>query len=231
MNENSPGRWEHEFTEGEMCDAIRSMRNNSCPGPDGLPVEIYKVFWTGIKRTFMQMVEAAYVSAEFCESSRRGIINVIPKGSKDTRFLKNLRPITLLNCDYKIVEKCIANRMMPALEDVIHKDQTGFIPGRCISANIRKILDAVSNSKQDGVEGIIISCDYMKCFDKIEICAVRKAMEYFKFSKMLRKWVDILYANFTVKVQNNGYFSGDIYVTRSVHQGAPASNALFFMRG
>ena len=127
----------------------------------------------------------------------------------------------------KIVEKAISNRMIPALDEVISEDQTGFIPGRRISTNIRKILDAVKNSQNENRSAIIISCDYLKCFDRIEMNAVQKAMEQFQFSGMLRKWVQIMYSQFTVKVQNNGYFSRNIQVTRSVHQGAPASNALF----
>ena len=35
------------------------------------------------------------------ETCKQGILNLIPKGQKDTRYLKNLRPITLLNTDYK----------------------------------------------------------------------------------------------------------------------------------
>ena len=226
--EGSPGSCEDPFKEGEYCEAIKSLRNGSCPGPDGLPIEFYKVFWRKIGPIFSAMVQEAYENQLFCESSRRGVINVIPKGNKDTRFLKNLRPITLLNSDYKIVEKVIANRMIPALDCVISPDQTGFIPGRRISSNIRKILDAVHNTKEDGEQGIIISCDYLKCFDRIETNAVLKSMEQFGFAEILINWVRILYSEFKVKVQNNGNFSGEVHVTRSVHHGEPASNALFF---
>ena len=36
-----------------------------------------------------------------------------------------------------------------------------------------------------------------------------------------------MYNGFKLKVQNNGHFSEEINVTRSVHQGGPASNCLF----
>ena len=72
------------------------------------------------------------------ESARKGILNLIPKANKDSRYVKNLRPITLLNTDYKIIEKTITDMMMPALEHFINKDQRGFMKNRRISVNIRK---------------------------------------------------------------------------------------------
>ena len=69
----------------------------------------------------------------FTKTARSGILNLIPKANKDTRLVKNLRPITLLNTDYKIIEKAIANKMIPALETIISKDQRGFMKDRRIS--------------------------------------------------------------------------------------------------
>ena len=39
---------------------------------------------------------------------------------------KNWRPISLLNCDYKIAAKSVANRMKGTLPSVINSDETGF---------------------------------------------------------------------------------------------------------
>ena len=152
---------------------------------------------------------------------------MIPKGEKDTRYLKNLRPITLLNVDYKILEKAVSNRMIPALQEVIHADQKGFLPNRRITSNIRRILDVISSCDEEDYDGVILSCDYYKCFDVIEMESIQKSMEFFKFSQVLISWVRIMYEKFTLKVQNNGQFSTSFVATRGVHQGGPASNAIF----
>ena len=178
---------------------------------------------------FMAMMEDTYKNKKLHRSGRRGVLNLIPKGNKDPRLLKNLRPITLLNTDYKILEKCIAHRMVPELQEIIHKDQTGFLPERRIAVNIRKILDLTVSTIENGTEGIIMSCDYLKCFDRIELCAVIGAMKAFKFSQRLINWVSTLYCDFRIKVQNNGEFSEEIKVSRSVRQGGPASNAIFLV--
>ena len=220
---------ENQLSVKELGEALKGLKNGSCPGVDGLPAEVYKVFWQRLQNIYAEVVNECYLNNEMTQTMRLGILNLIPKGDKDTRHLKNLRPITLLNADYKIVEKAIANRMLPALAHIINADQTGFLPGRRISANIRKILDLIDSSERAGEDNVVISCDYMNCFDRIEIAAVEKAMKYFKFSALLRKWLTILYTNFRIKIQNCGNFSNTVKVTRGVHQGGPASNAYFLV--
>ena len=44
---------------------------------------------------------------------------MIPKCGRDSRILRNVRPISLLNCDYKLLEKVIANRIKPNLYHII----------------------------------------------------------------------------------------------------------------
>ena len=59
-----------------------------------------------------------------------------------------MRPLTLLNNDYKILAKALDNRLREVLTDIIGRDQTGFVHGRRISHNIRKLLDLMDYTKQ-----------------------------------------------------------------------------------
>ena len=215
------------ISEEEFTAAIKGLRNGSCPGSDGIPAEFYKMFWKQIKEYLVPAIQESIEEGELHKTAKTGILNLIPKKDKDVRHLKNLRPITLLNTDYKVIEKMVANRMVPALEIVINEDQRGFLPNRRISTNIRKILDITKTAEEEQIDGLILSCDYMKCFDRIETTAVLGAMDKFGFSKELQKIVQMLYTGFQVRVQNNGHFSNYIDVQRSVRQGGPASNALF----
>ena len=51
----------------------------------------------------------------------------------------NLRPITLLNVDYKIVTKSLANRLKVVIPSLIHTDQKGFVQNRYLGENILEL--------------------------------------------------------------------------------------------
>ena len=65
---------------------------------------------------------------------------IMPEGVNDTAIvlipkvqfpkeLKDFRPISLYNVIYKIVSKCMVNRLRPILSDLITENQSAFIPG------------------------------------------------------------------------------------------------------
>ena len=71
-------------------------------------------------------------------SQRKAVITLIEKKDQDRCDLRNWRPISLLNVD---ASKVIAERMKRLLPGLIHHNQSGCIPGRNVSENIRSILD------------------------------------------------------------------------------------------
>ena len=115
------------------------MASNKSPGTDGLPAEFYKVFWNHVKPFLLNALNCSYTNGHLSITQRRGLITLVPKKNKPANLLKNLRPITLLNCDYKIATKSIANRIKKVLPKIINNDQTGFLKNRTIGENIRFI--------------------------------------------------------------------------------------------
>ena len=91
------------------------------------------------------------------------------------------------------------------------------------------MLDIVTKLRNNNEEGVILSCDYQKCFDKIDFSALLGSLRYFGFHNNIIKWTDILYTDFNVKIQNNGNFSEKIDVQQGVHQGGPASSLYFLV--
>ena len=216
------------FTKGEMAKAIKDLANNKTPGSDGIPIDWYKVFYTKIRDVLFEAIEESFEKGKLYPSALEGIINLIPKGQKDSRFLKFLRPITLLSADYKVIEKILANRMQPMLEEIINMDQKGFMKDRKIAANIRRVLDLMKYAEEKELEAIVLSLDFQKCFDRISFTAINGAMNYFDMPSYMIKWTEILYNGFRAKIQNAGHFSADIEIQRGVHQGGPCS-AFYFL--
>ena len=125
----------------ECKESLDSFSRGKSPGEDGFTVEFYSKFFDLIGNDLVESLNTAYENEQLSISQRRGIITLIPKEESSLLELKNWRPITLLNVDYKIASKAIAKRIEPILPSLIHPDQTGFVKGRYIGGNIRLIAD------------------------------------------------------------------------------------------
>ena len=219
---------EAQITMLECGEALRSMKNDKAPGNDGLTVNFFKVFWPVLKDLLLLLYREVITSGELNSSARKGVITLIPK-KKDLTQLKNWRPITLLNMDYKILGKVIARRLKQVLPDIIGPQQTGFMEGRNITENIRGTIDLITHVYQNQKDALIISVDYEKCFDRIEYQAVQGALKYFGFSNRFAKMTNIFFNNFQICTSNAGFFSDFFAKSRGVNQGCLVSPYLFLL--
>ena len=132
LDEQSKNECEGLLTDVECLGSLKTMASNKSPGTDGLPAEFYKVFWDYVKPFLLNALICSYTNGHLSITQRRGLITLVPKKNKPANLLKNWRPITLLNCDYKIAAKSIANRIKKVLPKIINNDQTGFLKNRTI---------------------------------------------------------------------------------------------------
>jgi len=70
------------------------------------------------------------------------LIVLIPK-VKEPEVLKDFRPISLCNVIYKVVSKCLVNRLRPILEEIVSPNQSAFVPGRMITENALIALECI----------------------------------------------------------------------------------------
>ena len=94
------------------------MGTGKSPVSDGLTPEFYKRFWDEVSDDVVQSANNAFDKEELSICQKRGIITLLAKKDKPTHVLKSLRPVTLLNVDYKIATKVIANRLAKVLADI-----------------------------------------------------------------------------------------------------------------
>ena len=162
-------------------------------------------------------------------SQRRGLITLLPKKNKPWQYLKNWRPITLLNCDYKIAAKTIAARLKKVLPHLINNDQTGFLKGRFIGENIRLINSVIDYAEKQNIPGLLLFVDFEKAFDTLEWTFVEKTLSFYNFGEAIKSWIKLFYSNITSCIQNNGWSSDFFQLGRGVRQGCPLSPYLFIL--
>jgi hypothetical protein len=217
------------ITYDECLKALKGMANGKTPGTDGITADFYKFFWNDISDIVVKSINYSFKKNEMSPEQRTGIISLSPKKNKKRTQLKNWRPITLLNVDYKLLAKALAMRLQTILPDYIDESQFGYVKDRYIGENIRCLIDLNTLCDKDNREAYAIQIDFEKAFDSINWDFMLLSLEKMNFDPDYVKWVKILYKNTSSCVMNNGHKTANFELKRGVHQGCPLSALLFII--
>ena len=165
---------EGKITLKEAAETLKKMQNNKSPGSTGFTSEFFKFFWKDLGHFIVKSLNYGFEKGELSSTQKEGIITCIPKGNKSRKYIKNWRPISLLNITYKIGSGCIASRIRKVLPSIIDFDQTGFMTGRFTGDNIRLIYDTLNFSKVHKKRGLLLLIDFEKAFDSVAWSFIKK---------------------------------------------------------
>ena len=87
---------------------------------------------------------------------------------KDKTKIENYRPLTMLETDYKILTKVLSQKLGVMAPNLIHENQAGFIPGRSLYDHIKLAQLMPEYAESDFKDGLIVSLDQEKAYDKID---------------------------------------------------------------
>ena len=202
----------------ELSTALGNMAKNKSPGPDGLSVEFYSKFWNLLGPILLEVINAYYADSDLCNSMKTSNTRLVFKKG-DQKSLKNWRPISLLNVDYKICSKALSSRLSLVLEKIVSPDQTYSVPGRSISSNLIMLRDMLDYIHRTGEPGILISLDQEKAFDGMDRSFLMNLLQHFGFGPSFWRWISTLYHGANMRILVNGWLSRKIELQRGVRQG------------
>lgn len=213
----------------ELKGALSKMNKGKSPGSDGIPPEFYVAFWAPLAPFLFNSLSQSFREGILSSGQRRGVITLIPKKDVDRRSIANWRPITLLNCDYKILAKAVALRLQRHISPLIHPDQTGFMQARCIGDNIRVVEDAINTINSNCQGGLVVALDFSKAFDSVRWEMIYAALRFFNFGEPFIDMIRLLFTDIESSILNAGTTSKAFKPSRGIRQGCPASPYLFNM--
>ncbi len=220
---------EGKLSSNECLKALKDMKNGKTPGLDGFTAEFYKFFWVDIKDIVIDSLNYAFDSGMLSLEQKRGVITLVPKKDKTRLLLKNWRPISLLNTDYKILTKSLAARLEKVLPHLINEDQSGCMKGRYIGDNVRTVLDLIDFTRYKNMPAILLLIDFEKAFDSISWSYIDKTLKAFNFGDSFQRWIKTIYNHISSTVINNGHMTPFFELHRGIRQGCPLSAYIFIL--
>ena len=95
-----------------------------------LTKQFYVCFFNEIYSPLIDALSYSFEVGQLSILQRQALITIIEGKDKDKRYIKNWRPISLINVDAKIASKALAARVEKVLASIIKSDQTAYVEGR-----------------------------------------------------------------------------------------------------
>ena len=229
LDEHSKELCEGSITKEECFRSIKKMENGKSPGCDGLPAEFYKKFFHLFADSFVGFINACFEKGKLSPSQRLGLITLLCKNPEEPEFLRNWRPISLLNVDYKIISKALTNRLSQVIGKIVNLDQTCAVPGRSIHDNVHLLRNIIDYVNEKDFDCALLTLDQAKAFDRVSHDFLFQLLDVYNFGPDFKKWIKVLYCDIYSQVMVNGFFTDAFAVERSVRQGCGISPLLYVL--
>lgn len=213
--------------EEEVENVVKRMKKNKTHGGDGLPVDFYVEFWPVLKDDLCEVIRTCMREKRVSASMKKGIITLLYKKKGDQRDIRNWRPISLLNSDYKIFAKLLADRMRRVVGSIIGEWQVCAVPGRRISDNLILLRNLVFYAQCNNMPLAVASIDLEKAYDRVAHKFLFTVLRQMGIPEDFVKLVECLYLGISSQVLVNGKLSKEVKVMSGVRQGCPLSPVTF----
>ena len=149
----------------EIKEVLKKCQGGKSPGLDGLSYELYRAAWEVIRTDFFKAMQAVLAAALLPTSDQHGVSRLIFK-VLGVPTVQDLRPVTLLNCSYKLLSMVLVARLNLVLSVVITSSQLA-IPGRVIMSGGHNLISTIQFINETGGQGgFLASWDQVKAHDR-----------------------------------------------------------------
>ena len=214
----------------EVENVIKNLEPNKAVGPDLIHNRIIKAASPVIASALTLLFNKSLSEGRFPRCWK--IAHITPIHKKDNQSIcSNYRPISLLSCIGKVLEKCIQKRLLQFLKEnnKINSCQSGFIPKDSTIYQLLSIYDDFCRSLDDKVSTEAIFFDISKAFDRVWHRGLLHKLNSTGIQGPLLNWFSDYLQNRTQAVVIKGQKSNYLNITAGVPQGSVLGPTLFLI--
>ena len=217
------------ITEQDVIDILANLNINKANGPDEISHRMLKETRFSICTPLSIIFNRSMQENIFPELWKES--NVMPLFKKgDKNLVSNYRPISLISCVGKEMERVIFKYVYNYLHatNLIYDKQSGFLPGHSTVYQLIDIYNQVCSAFDERKSTCIIFCDISKAFDRVWHSGLLFKLRQYGIDGNILNWITSYLMNRKQKCFVGSSFSDIKQVNAGVPQG-PVLGPLFFL--
>ncbi|XP_057453105.1 uncharacterized protein LOC130744965 [Lotus japonicus] len=187
-----------------------------------------KAFWDILKEDFKKTADEFFANGSWPKGLNASFITLIPK-SESPQGLKDFRPISLVNCVYKVMAKVLAIRMKEVMSYVIDDCQFAFVGNKNMLDSVPIANEVIHEAKRRKQATFVLKVDFEKAYDTISWQFLTYMLRRMKFGERWVRWIKGCLESSCVSVLVNGSPTEEFSMGRGIRQGDPLAPFLFLV--
>ena len=218
------------ITGREIKTTIKQLQNSS-PGPDHVHNRCLKNHTKPLIRHLTTLFNAVISSGHVPIAWKKANIILILKPKKDKQEVASYRPISLLSCLGKLLEKIIKQRLTKEIESrkILPTHQTGFRPGKSTINNITRLERFVQAEKTKRRHSAVLFFDIRAAFDSVWFEGLIYKFADLRMPEYLTRYLVSFLESRTATIEFENTLSRSFPLRRGTPQGSPLSPLLYIL--
>lgn len=212
---------------------LLSLKSNA-KGVDNITLDMILLTLPHTLPHITHIINTSLTSHVFPTAWKTAKVTPIPK-TADPQHFRDLRPISLLPCLSKVLEKVVHEQVISYLEEnnILPTHQSGFRKGRGTATALMDVVDNILAAQDQGEASILVLLDFTRAFDCIHVPLLLSKLSYYGFDEGAVSWFSSYLmdrSQFVELARNNCKVQSDkSRVNRGVPQGSILGPLLFIL--
>ncbi|CAG4908734.1 unnamed protein product [Colias eurytheme] len=186
--------------ENTVLKALQTLKSQAV-GVDDMSLDMLKLTSSKILPVITHIINTSFRTHQFPELWQSALVHPIPKNDNPLTS-KDLRPISVLPCLSKVIERIVHNQLIQFLEQngVLSDLQSGFRKGRGVASALTEVVDNILKAQDTGMSTAVVFLDYTRAFDTINIPLLLSKMSYYGFRKQFLDYPKHSLSDFNISI-------------------------------
>ena len=165
----------------DLYATVTSLNSSNACDTDGLTMSFLKKCFDAVSHVILCLVNTSLVTGTVPKSWKLSVIQPIYKGSGVLTDPSNFRPISLVPCLAKIIERIVHGQLNAyfSTHHLFSDTQFGFRRNHSTETALIQVTDSILNGMDNGKISLLVLLDLSKCFDVVDHTKLLRKLEHY----------------------------------------------------